>query len=303
MEIEVVPTTNFQLKWIAGVVSDSEFGASFDQDLREIPVITRDAFEVLLPLSIVAHISPMSAPHVIQRFSNIQRFVGQTLDPLVSAYFKDATLKRTLLQFIHERQEIQAEALAAMRERLREHRIDIQEVLLGTPKSPPGDDRMERMFGQLRDRQVAEEQMTTYASQALAANEQKKLARAQAEAEQQPEVTRSELSVRIAENAGCAEVAKQTAAAEGIKVTADAEAHAARTRAEALGGSDALLRQLSLEALVDIVATAKVPLVPAIQLDGGLSTNSSGGLIGALLATVAAAPVTGSVATRPGLVP
>ena len=44
-------------------------GKIYDSDLKEIPVITRDAFEILVPLSIVAHIAPVNAPYVIQRFS------------------------------------------------------------------------------------------------------------------------------------------------------------------------------------------------------------------------------------------
>ena len=288
MEVELVPTTNFQLKWIAGVTSGPA-DTSFDSDLREIPVITSDAFEILLPLSIVAHISPMNAPHVIQRFSNIQRFVGQTLDPLVSAYFKDATQSRNFLTFIRERKDIQTEALQAMQARLKEHRIDIQEVLLGTPKSPPGDDRVERMLSQLRERQIADEQRQTYTQQVFAQNERTKLAAAEAQADQQPDVTKSELSIRIAKNAGDAEVARQTALAQGIRVTADAEAHAAKARSDALGGTEALIRQLAIEAVVTMARDTKVPLVPSVMIEGG--DGQQGGLLGTLLATIAARPL------------
>ncbi len=135
MEATVVPTTNFQLRWISGTSG----GLNYDEDLREVPVITADAFEILLPLSIVAHISPMNAPHVIQRFSNVQRLVTQTLDPFVSAYFKDAAQSQARCwRSCRAARTVQSAALATMQERLREHRIDVEEVLLGTPKAPPG---------------------------------------------------------------------------------------------------------------------------------------------------------------------
>ena len=119
VEVIDVPTTNFQLRWIAGVTSAPALlnGQSYDNDLKEIPVITRDAFEILVPLSIVAHIAPINAPHVIQRFSQIERLVNQTLDPFVSSYFKDTAQKNTLLDFIEKRVEIGKEALGVMKER------------------------------------------------------------------------------------------------------------------------------------------------------------------------------------------
>ena len=199
-EVVDVPTTNFQLRWIAGVASAAAMpnGRSYDDDLREIPVITRDAFEILVPLSIVAHIAPVNAPHVIQRFSQIERLVNQTLDPFVSSYFKDTAQRNTLLDFIERRVEIGKEALAAMKARLNEHRIEIEEVMIGTPRPAPGDTRMEAMLEQLRARQLAREEQKTFADQQEAATKRKALNEQIALAEQQAGITRSELSIRIA---------------------------------------------------------------------------------------------------------
>ncbi|WP_237476844.1 SPFH domain-containing protein [Lichenibacterium dinghuense] len=265
-EVVDVPTTNFQLRWIDGVVSAAAIpnGRSYDDALREIPVITRDAFEILVPLSIVAHISPVNAPHVIQRFSQIERLVNQTLDPFVSSYFKDTAQRNTLLDFIERRVEIGKEALAAMKARLAEHRIEIEEVMIGTPRPAPGDTRMEAMLEQLRARQLAREEQKTFADQQEAATKRKALNEQIALAEQQAGITRSELSICIAENEGAAETARKrkaadgirvmaeaegaaetarkTRAAEGIRVMAEAEAYAAKARAESFGGTENLMR-------------------------------------------------------------
>jgi uncharacterized membrane protein YqiK len=62
-----VPTTNFILKWIS-----SQTGAHhFDENLTEVSLITKDAFEPSLPLSVVVHIDYKKAPLVIQRFGDI----------------------------------------------------------------------------------------------------------------------------------------------------------------------------------------------------------------------------------------
>src|SRR5215471_10012538 len=51
-KIEVIPTVNFILKWVRG-----EVGAmKLDENLSEISLITKDAFEPTLPLSVVMHI-------------------------------------------------------------------------------------------------------------------------------------------------------------------------------------------------------------------------------------------------------
>ena len=95
-KVSTVPTTNFILKWIR-----NEVGAHhFDENLTEVSLITKDAFEPSLPLSVVVHIDYQKAPLVIQRFGDIKRLVEQTLDPMVSAYFKNIGQTRTLIQLV-----------------------------------------------------------------------------------------------------------------------------------------------------------------------------------------------------------
>jgi len=83
-KVVMVPTTNIILKW-----SRREIGShKLDENLSEIALITKDAFEPSLPLSVVIHIDYRKAPLVIQRFGDVKRLVEQTFDPMVAAYFK-----------------------------------------------------------------------------------------------------------------------------------------------------------------------------------------------------------------------
>ena len=66
-------------------------------------LITKDAFEPSLPLSVVVHIDYRKAPLVVQRFGDVKRLVEQTLDPMVAAYFKNIGQTRTLIQLIQDR--------------------------------------------------------------------------------------------------------------------------------------------------------------------------------------------------------
>ena len=62
-----VPTTNFILKWVRNEAG----GHGFDENLAEVSLITKDAFEPSLPLSVVVHIDYRKAPLVVQRFGDI----------------------------------------------------------------------------------------------------------------------------------------------------------------------------------------------------------------------------------------
>ena len=97
-------------------------------------MITKDAFEPSLPLSVVVHIDYRKAPLVIQRFGDIQRLVEQTLDPMVSAYFKNVGQTRTLIQLLQDRSAIQDHARQEMREKFARYNLELEEVLIGTPK-------------------------------------------------------------------------------------------------------------------------------------------------------------------------
>ena len=77
----MVPTTNFILKWIKARGGRAQASTRTSPRSR---LITKDAFEPSLPLSVVVHIDYRKAPLVIQRFGDIKRLVEQTLDPMVS---------------------------------------------------------------------------------------------------------------------------------------------------------------------------------------------------------------------------
>ena len=54
------------------------------------------------------HIDYKKAPLVIQRFGDVKKLVEQTLDPMVSAYFKNIGQTKTLIELLQERSDIQA---------------------------------------------------------------------------------------------------------------------------------------------------------------------------------------------------
>ncbi|MDX2171134.1 MAG: SPFH domain-containing protein [Deltaproteobacteria bacterium] len=305
-KVNIVPTTNFILKWVR-----EESGAHrFDENLAEVSLITKDAFEPTLPLSVVVHIDYRKAPLVVQRFGDIKRLVEQTLDPMVSAYFKNVAQTRTLIELLQERSEIQQRSAEEMREKFARYNLDLQEVLIGTPSSGKGDVQIDQILAQLRSRQIAAEQIETYDRQQQAAVKERELREAEARARQQTHITEAELSIQVQANQGKAEYARAqqqaaqiqalaTAEAEKIRLLGEgearkiaalagaeaeraarvgiAEAMAIEEQVRAYGGPRFQLTQQVMTRFAAAIEQARVDVVPKILIGGGAAGPASGG--------------------------
>lgn len=292
MEVRHVPVTNFVLRWIAGRTESHEL----DDNLAEIRLITKDAFEPILPLSVVVHIDYQKAPRVVQRFADLKLLVEQTLDPMVSAYFRDAAQGSTLIELIQKRAELQVKAKEDMGRRFCDYDLDLREVMIGTPQPAGMNDPMATVLDQLRQRQVAAEQVQTFKSQAMAAEEMKKLTEAKAAAEAQAQLTKTKIGIEVADNEGKAKLALATREAEGVKISAQAEAErikatgtaeadAIRVQVEASGGAEYQLRRVVAEELSKALRDTHVPLVPTVQSGDGAQ---GGNLMQSMLSLVMA---------------
>jgi uncharacterized membrane protein YqiK len=223
-----VPTTNFVLHWITGKTEAHRF----DESLRSIDLVTRDAYEPMLPLSVVVHIDYQRAPSVIQRFGDVKKLITQTLDPMLSAYFRDIAHKKTMLELLHERDAIQMEARTELRNKFRDFDIECVDVLIGKPQTEEAGGKIETLLEQLRLRQLSIEQLETYERQRAAAEKLRTLNEAQAQAAVQAQMTNAKAQVQIAESAGEADLARARKQAEQAVVGADADLARARRQAE-----------------------------------------------------------------------
>jgi uncharacterized membrane protein YqiK len=302
----MVPTTNFILKWTRGETGSHKY----DENLSEVALITKDAFEPSLPLSVVVHIDYRKAPLVIQRFGDIKKLVEQTLDPMVSAYFKNIGQTRTLIQLIQERSDIQQIAGQQMKEKFSQYNLELQEVLIGTPTSGAPGGQIEQILLQLRSRQIATEQVETYNRQQMAAVKERELREAEARAKQQTNITESELSIVVQANNGKADVARAQQEAVKIQTIAGAEANritvlgqgeagkvlalagadaqrAARVgvaqalaieeQVRAYGGPRFQLTQMVMNRFSEAIQASGVDVVPRVVVGGGHDGNGGGG--------------------------
>ena len=329
-KVFLVPTTNFILKW-----NRQETGAhKYDENLAEVALITKDAFEPSLPLSVVVHIDYRKAPLVIQRFGDIKRLVEQTLDPMVSANFKNVGQTRTLIQLLQDRSEIQDISGDQMKEKFGQYNLELQEVLIGTPTSGQGGGQIEQILTQLRSRQIALEQVETYNRQEQAAVKERELREAEARAKQQTVLTESELSITIQTNQGKADFARAQQQAAQIQTLAQAESEKIRVlgegeakKVQALAGAEAeraarvgiaqamaideqvrayggprfQLTQQVMSRFAEAIEAARVDVVPKIMIHGGGAngTPSTGSVMEALLTLLLADRMAADTAPNP----
>lgn len=283
-KVLTVPTTNFILKW-----NKIEYGAhKLDENLSEVSLITKDAFEPTLPLSVVVHIDYKKAPLVVQRFGDIKKLVEQTLDPMVAAYFKNIGQTRTLVQIIQERSQIQDQATREMREKFAHYNLELEEVLIGTPGSATGDHAIEQVLEQIRARQIAEEQIETYARQERASVKERELREAEARAKQQAGLTESELGITIQSNEGKAAYERSVQEAARIKTIAEADAEritrlgmaealAIEEQVRAYGGPRFQVTREVMKQFTEAIIQAKVEVVPKVLVNGGGGAGGTGG--------------------------
>jgi len=289
-----VPTTNIILKWNKSESGDHKY----DENLTEVDIITKDAFEPALPLSVVMHIDYKQAPWVIQRFGDINMLVNQSLDPLVSAYFKDVAQTKTLIELIQERSEIRERAVLEMKAKFSKYNLQLEEVLIGTPRSMGDDVQIENILTQLRERQIAEEKKVTYGKQQQAAESEKSLREAQATAEQQSLLTKSKIQIEVERNSGAAMASKAEqeanqivalAKANATKVRVEGEAEASKesnvglakaqaidAQVKAYGGAEFRVIQEVADKLADAIKNAKVNVVPSTVVNMGSGQDNKG---------------------------
>ena len=240
LKLELVPTVNFVLHWI----TDQSEAHKYDEDLESIALITADGFEPDLPLSLVVHIDYEKAPSVVQRFGDVKRLISQTLDPILSSYFRDVAQTSHMLDLLSKRDDIQRRATEELSRRFKEYDINCIAVLIGRPESkikPGEDDPIQKLFDQLRTRRLTEEQLETFAKQEQAAIKLRELNAAKAAAEKQAELTQTKIDIQIAANRGEAKLAEAQGLAKRDVAMAEAASRSKVLMAEGVSRAKELL--------------------------------------------------------------
>jgi uncharacterized membrane protein YqiK len=252
----------------------------------------------------------------VQRFGDVRRLITQTLDPILTAYFRDVAQSSNMLDLLTRREDIQRRATEQLGRRFQEFDINCVAVLIGRPESmskrPGGEDPIDRLFDQLRQRRLAEEQKETFAKQQEAAVQLKALNHAHAEAERQTQLTQTKVEIEIAGNRGAAQLAeaerlakREVALAEGRARATELEGQGEAAKIAQVGQAEADVSRQKVEAFTDPrlyainlvaqqLAHSEQPLVPERLVvfggngEDGRASGGEHGLFQAILQVVTA---------------
>ncbi|MGA9379567.1 MAG: flotillin family protein [Phormidium sp.] len=269
MKVELVPTTNIVLNFTARF--SGEHG--YDSKLVALKLLSFDGFTFDLEVFQIIHVAAVDAPKVISRLGSMQNLVDHVLRPIVGNYFRNSAQEYTILDFLVDRAQRQAEAAEYVRQALRAYDVQAVDTLIGLISPPP------ELMQTLTDRKIAEEQQKTYEVQRMAQSQRQELVRETALADIQKEVVTAEQGVKIAELHASAKISQAHGEAESIRVTGEAKADAYKAGVNSLGSQSYTALQL-----MQVIGDRNVRVVPDVAVSG--NSQGSGlvdGLMGMLL--------------------
>jgi uncharacterized membrane protein YqiK len=272
MKMELVPTTNIILNFTSRIVDEH----GYDRDLQALNLISMDGFSYSMEVFQIIHIGSADAAKVISRLGSMQNLVDQVLRPIVANYFRNSAQEYTVLDFLIDREQRQAEAAAYVREALRAYDVQAVDTLIGQIEPPP------ELMKTLTDRKMAQELEKTYEAERLAECQRQGLVRETTLANMQRHLVSAEQGVNISKMQADAQAHRATgqaseiqqlatAKADEIRKIGEATAHAYEEGVEALGNQAYAALQM-----MDRVRDGNIKIVPNVSITGNGGSGGSG---------------------------
>jgi uncharacterized membrane protein YqiK len=270
MKMELVPTTNIILNFTSRIVDEH----GYDHDLQTLDLLSMDGFSYQMEVFQIIHIGASDAAKVISRLGSMQNLVDQVLRPIVANYFRNSAQEYTVLDFLIDREQRQAEAAEYVRQALRAYDVQAVDTLIGQIVPPA------ELMKTLTDRKIAQELEKTYGAERLAERQRQELVRESTlaniqtqlvSAEQGVHISRMQADARANRASGEASEIEQlaTAKASEIRQIGEATAHAYEEGVEVLGNQAYAALQM-----MDRVRDGNIKIVPNVSITGGGSSNS-----------------------------
>jgi uncharacterized membrane protein YqiK len=276
MKMELVPTTNIILNFTSRIVDEH----GYDQDLHTLDLLSMDGFSYQMEVFQIIHIGANDAAKVISRLGSMQNLVDQVLRPIVANYFRNSAQEYTVLDFLTDREQRQAEAAEYVRQALRAYDVQAVDTLIGQI-IPPAE-----LMKTLTDRKIAQELEKTYGAERLAERQRQELVRESTLANIQTQLVSAEQGVHISRMHADARANRASGEASAIEQLATAKASEIRQIGEATAyayeeGVDALGNQAyAALQMMDRVRDGNIKIVPNVSITG---SGSNSGVMDSLM--------------------
>jgi uncharacterized membrane protein YqiK len=272
MKMELVPTTNIILNFTSRIVDEH----GYDHDLQTLDLLSMDGFSYQMEVFQIIHIGASDAAKVISRLGSMQNLVDQVLRPIVANYFRNSAQEYTVLDFLIDREQRQAEAAEYVRQALRAYDVQAVDTLIGQIVPPA------ELMKTLTDRKIAQELEKTYDAERLAERQRQELVRETTMANIQTQLVSAEQGVNISRMQADARANRASGEASAIEQLAIAKASEIRQIGEATAvaydaGVDALGNQAyAALQMMDRVRDGNIKIVPNVSITGNGGGSNSG---------------------------
>lgn len=262
----IIDTTNITIDW------DDLKDTRFDS----LKVISKDGFEIGVSVKVVVRVRPDQAPYMVAKVGSLDNLVNHVIHPMIDSSFRNQASTTSAMNFMQDRQDEQKKAEDRARQELEKYHVECVSVLICQIKLPQ--DLMDTQTKKI----IAQQQTEQYTEQQKAEVTRITMEKTKATADQQPDLVRSEIAVKIAEQKkqetitiaqGNAESAKLKGEGDGraIESVGTATAEAYEKQKNAIGATAIML----IEAIKHI-ANGNVKIMPEIlSIGGGNGTSDS----------------------------
>ena len=249
-------------KW---VISYTGRGTGTGQ--REIPVRTSDGFDFPVDVRVEYEIKPVDAPRVVALFEDDKEKLLERLNSAVRAIFRNNAETVKALDYVQQRSQQESQSLAMLAEEMMKVGVTVTAVRIAGVAE---DGSLDALLKTQTDRQIADEEVTTFRQQQLAAEQKKALTRTEQEAEEEKKLATARYEVQIAEQDKEKRIIAAGGEAEAIRIKAEAQAEAYRVIALQIGSGNAALLEL-----LKIVGESGINITPRVMVISG--ANGAGG--------------------------
>jgi uncharacterized membrane protein YqiK len=265
----IIDTTNITIDW------DNSEETRFDP----LKVISMDGFPIDVSVKVVVRVRPDQAPYMVAKVGSIENLILHVIHPMIDSSFRNQASTTSAMNFLQNRQEEQTRAEDRARSSLSKYHVECVSVLICQINLP-----QELMETQTK-RIIAEQQKQMFAMQQEAEAARISTEKTRATADQQGELVKAEIGVKVADQQKQKTIVLAEGEAEGIRLRGEGEAKKieaiGQATAEAYRKQNAALGQTAITAIEVIkkVAEGNIRITPDILVAG-----DKGGLIDVLLA-------------------
>lgn len=278
-QAEIVPTSILTLNW-AEAISQAH---NLDSELKPIVAKSKEGFVFVIDLQVQIHIPDTEGARVISMVGTISNLVNEVLQAAVGNHFRDKLQSLPAISFIETRQQIQEEAFVHIKEKLNDYKVETRGIYIQDVILP------QTLVEVLTEREIANQQISTYKMKQLAQVERILTEKAEGEADKQKdlasskvdvEITKNKAEARVAEADGEASYLEKVGTAKGAEVRSIglAKAEGFKAQKEALGETNTALINV-----FTAISEGKIKIVPDTLIIGGGNggTSSMEGLFAA----------------------